>query len=108
MSNLPAALKLLPIIVALGSTPAFATEYLFQVSCPGGTLFVRWKTGDIDPGREYLKFATGTHHWDCSVSDYDGALTSSDIVEVHEGSMAIVSGIPFIGHTFGSLLNDLW
>lgn len=47
---------------------AAASEYSFRVTCPSsGTSVVTWFVGDFDPGREYLRVATGLNNQSCSV-----------------------------------------
>lgn len=55
--------------------PAYAGgTYVFSVTCTSGeSLVVEWRTGDIDPGKEYLRVATGQKHPSCSISDYNEA-----------------------------------
>jgi hypothetical protein len=82
----------------LTSGTAQATDYKFAVSCQYDRFAILWQTGDIDPGREYLKFTTGTKYPDCSVSDFDqardGNLRVADRFS-HEGG--VISGVPLIG-----------
>ena len=44
-------------------------SYEFTVSCPNKHLVAEWNTGDIDPGKEYLRVATGQKFSGCSISD---------------------------------------
>ncbi|MDW9766673.1 hypothetical protein [Sinorhizobium meliloti] len=76
---------------------ASATDYLFHVSCADKNVVVQWKTGDVDPGREYLRVVTGTHNPDCSITDYNEATDAGLEREVYSHEAGIVRGIPFIG-----------
>lgn len=77
---------------------ANATDYKFTVSCSHDRFAIVWQTGDIDPGMEWLRVATGTKHPNCSVSDFnpgsDGNLRVADRYS-HEGG--VVEGVPLIG-----------
>jgi hypothetical protein len=59
-----------------GSSRAHATSYLFTVSCESRRFVVDWETGSVDPGREYLRAATGTKNAGCMVGDYSAARDS--------------------------------
>jgi hypothetical protein len=83
--------------LVVSPTPVEATEYLFTVSCEHGSHVVAWRTGDIDPGKEWLRVATGTQNPNCSVSDFV-ASTDSDLPrETLEHEAGVVRGIPLIG-----------
>jgi hypothetical protein len=85
---------------------AQATEYKFRVDCAGQVNVISWITGDLDPGREYLKVVTGTQNPNCTTADFndqlDGHLT---IIDSREGAAAIVGGIPFLG---GIIADFFW
>lgn len=85
------------VVVAAISTAHAGTEYLFHVSCPDKQLVAQWNTGDIDPGQEYLRVATGMKYSGCSISDYSGQSDANLPRErfSHEG--AIIQGIPVVG-----------
>ena len=84
-------------LALLLAASASATEYKFTVTCQHGSHVVHWKTGDIDPGKEWLRVATGTDNPNCSVSEFnpstDGSLQV--VTRSHEGG--VVKGIPLIG-----------
>lgn len=70
------------------------TDYKFTVRCPNGTAkVIIWKTGDIDPGKEYLRLVTGTANPDCTVQDYNPAQDYAFPVEEKEGGGAIWDGL---------------
>lgn len=91
-------LRCLTILVAISvPTYASATTYLFGVSCSDRRFVAQWDTGSIDPGREYLRVATGTNFPGCSVGNYNAA-TDADLPRErysHEGG--VISGIPLAG-----------
>jgi hypothetical protein len=76
---------------------ARATNYLFHVSCENKILVVEWDTGSVDPGKEYLRVATGTKYPNCGVADYDEALDKSLARERYSHEGGIIAGIPFVG-----------
>jgi hypothetical protein len=75
----------------------FAIDYLFHVSCSSKKFVVEWKTGDVDPGREYSRFATGTKFPDCQISDYNPESDADLPRERYSHEGGIIAGIPFIG-----------
>jgi len=85
------------ITVMLAPRNAQATEYLFAVTCPDRRVVAEWKTGDVDPGREYLRVATGINNPGCSISDYNDTVDreAPRVTYSHEGG--IIAGIPFVG-----------
>lgn len=85
---------LLPSLLA---GEARATDYLFHVSCQNTNLVVEWKTGDIDPGREFLRVSTGTKYPNCMVSDYDETHDGDLPREKYEHVAGVIAGIPLIG-----------
>ena len=89
------------VVVAMlaGSAPAFAGgTYKFTITCSnGGVGVAEWRTGDIDPGKEYLRVATGTNNPGCSISDFDANRDGWAPVTVYEGPAAIPQGIPLLG-----------
>lgn len=74
-----------------------ATDYLFRVSCSQQVLVAEWNTGSLDPGREYLRVATGTHFPNCSVGDYDPLRDVNLPRERYSHEGGVISGIPFVG-----------
>lgn len=72
-------------------------NYQFTVSCSNKHLVAEWNTGDIDPGKEYLRVATGQKFPNCSISDYNASIDSQLSRErfSHEGG--VVAGVPVIG-----------
>jgi hypothetical protein len=76
---------------------ANATTYLFHVSCENKLLVAQWDTGTIDPGREYLRVATGTKFPGCSVSDYNDARDKGFPRERYSHEGAVINGVPLIG-----------
>lgn len=83
--------------VAIITTAASATDYWFDVSCSNRALVVEWGVGDIDPGREYLRFTTGTKYPNCSVSDYDANADFNKDHERYSHESAIINGVPLVG-----------
>jgi hypothetical protein len=85
----------------------WATEYAFKVTCEHREWVEIWKTSDLDPGREYLKFATAARNWNCSVSDATEADKAINTIIRHEGGSAIFDGIPsFVGQVLKGLFWD--
>lgn len=76
---------------------AMATDYRFHVSCQSSNSVVVWKTGDIDPGREYLRVVTGTKNPNCAVSDYNEKTDAGLPVETYSHEAGVIAGIPFVG-----------
>ena len=103
------ASKTLAAVAALAmaagiSAPAQAGgTYRFTVHCGYGVGIAEWRTGDIDPGQEYLRVATGTNNPGCSVADYSPEYSWAPVT-VYEGVTAIPQGIPFIG----DILTDIF
>lgn len=89
------SLNILAIICASAPVLAGGT-YTFTVTCSDAAHVVKWRTGDIDPGEEFLRVSTGTANPGCSITDFnpqtDGSLPVS--VKSHEG--AILEGIPLL------------
>lgn len=77
--------------------------YKFSVTCPNKALVAQWNTGDIDPGREFLRVSTGTNHPGCSVTDYQPGRDDGKPVEVYSGAPAVVQGIPLLGSILGKI-----
>jgi hypothetical protein len=95
MRILPGAIAVLPIFLA---TPAGATTFLFHVSCESGQPFVaEWDTGSVDPGKEYLRVATGIKFPNCGVSDYDDRRDKNLHRERYSAEGGILQGIPLVG-----------
>lgn len=83
--------------VAGAASPALAGgTYRFTVHCQDRTGIAEWRTGDIDPGQEYLRVATGTNNPGCSVADYSDR-DSWAPVTVYEGAVGVVEGVPLLG-----------
>lgn len=80
-----AAILLLP-----GSTNA--TDYKFRVSCAAKQSVAEWNTGDIDPGREFLRVVTGLDNPNCSISDFNPEMDGRLPVESFSDWGAIVKG----------------
>jgi hypothetical protein len=79
------------------STVSRATDYLFHVSCQDKLSIVEWNTGSVDPGKEYLRVATGTKYPNCGVSDYQEARDANLPRERYGYEGGVIAGIPFIG-----------
>ena len=84
--------------------PAAATTYMFKVVCQNSRSVAQWDVGAIDPGREWLRVATGTHYPGCQVSNFDEKTDRALVVDKHSGAEGVVSGIPLIGGILGHLL----
>jgi hypothetical protein len=80
-------------VISLAS-PSFATTYSFTVSCQANRFVQEWDTGAIDPGKEYLRVATGTKNPNCSVSDYNPATDGGLPKNVASGVGGVIQGIP--------------
>lgn len=66
--------------------------YKFTVRCGNGTAkVVEWKTGDIDPGKEFLRVATAEAG--CGVQDFNPASDGGLPVETRSHEGAVASGI---------------
>ncbi len=91
------ALSAVALVFSGFSVPARATDYLFHVSCADKVFVAEWRTGTIDPGREYLRVATGTTFQNCSVGDYSEARDSRLPREKYSHEGAAVGGVPFAG-----------
>jgi len=91
---------LLPVIVlaaALAPSLGNATTYKFRVSCERETLIEEWNTGEIDPGQEYLRVVTGTHHPNCNIDDFNANRDFRLRTERHSDLGGILFGIPGSG-----------
>lgn len=67
-------------------------SYKFTVRCTDGTAnVVEWKTGDVDPGKEFLRVATAQNG--CSVQDFDPVMDNGIPVESRSHEGAVASGI---------------
>lgn len=82
---------------------ALATRYSFFVACRNSAFVDDWDTGTIDPGREYLRTVVGTKHPGCGISDYNPQNDFGIRHEHHEGSSAVVEGVPFLGQILGDI-----
>lgn len=76
----------------LGVNTAHARSYEFTVNCSSGSKVVQWGIGEIDPGKEYLRVATGTNNPGCGISDYVPSRDSHLPVERHDGAGAVFQG----------------
>ena len=96
-------------LMALGATILFvplyvqAHDYRFNVSCEHDQSVVWWDTGDLDPGREYLRVATGLKHPDCSIGDYDEQRDSQLPITRYKGAEAVLQGFPPVSLICGIL-----
>jgi hypothetical protein len=79
------------------ASASFATDYLFHVGCSSRAFVAEWRTGTIDPGREYLRVATGTKNSECTISDYDPQRDAGLPREIYEGAGGVVQGVPLLG-----------
>jgi hypothetical protein len=82
------------VLIALAACPVDAHDYRFHISCQQETSVVWWETGDVDPGREYLRVATGLKHPDCSITDYDEKQDANLPVTHYKGGEAVLQGFP--------------
>jgi hypothetical protein len=82
---------------SMSAVSASATDYLFHVSCSDKRLVVEWQTGTVDPGREYLRVATGTKFPNCVVSDYNELRDSQLPRERYSHEGGVIQGIPLLG-----------
>jgi hypothetical protein len=90
--------------LALLSAASWAgTTYKFTVGCQSQQLVAQWNTGDIDPGREFLRVSTGTKYSGCTVSDFNAARDGRLPVEVFSGPTGVVQGIPLLGPILGKV-----
>lgn len=81
-------------VTALAAGSASATTYQFTVTCQQGAMVESWETGDIDPGKEYLRVMTGVNNPGCSVTDYRGDTDGTLPVTHHSGAGGVLDGIP--------------
>ena len=97
--------SMLGLALALSAFGAHAgTNYKFTVTCPNKQLVASWNTGDIDPGKEFLRVSTGTNHPGCSIADFNPSRDGRLPVEVYSGATGVVQGIPLLGPILGRLL----
>jgi hypothetical protein len=82
------------ILAVLGVSPAFATQYLFTVTCQTGSpAYVQeWDTGTGDPGKEYLRLAIEEKALNCAVGDYNPKRDKNLLREKHGGHEELVVG----------------
>lgn len=85
------------LLCLMAGHPASSTSYAFTVNCPYGSRVVDWRTGAIDPGREYLRVAIGMEHAGCSVSDFDPVRDQGLDREVVSAEAAVLRGVPLLG-----------
>lgn len=93
----PSIMMLAMLTTFVATTSASATSYKFTVTCQAATQVIEWKTGAIDPGREALRVSTGSNFPDCSVSDFNPTTDANLPVQVNEGAVAVVQGVPLVG-----------
>ncbi|MEO5881996.1 MAG: hypothetical protein ABIQ06_06230 [Caldimonas sp.] len=79
--------------------------YKFSVTCSNKALVAQWNTGDIDPGREFLRVSTGTNYPNCSVTDFQPGRDDRKPVEVYSGAPAVVQGVPVLGAILDSIFD---
>jgi hypothetical protein len=77
----------------LFSTAAQATTYKFRVTCPNRSYVDQWETGAIDPGKEYLRVASGKTP-DCQVTDFNPARDTGLPVNRHSDAGGVIDGLP--------------
>lgn len=82
------------IIIGSAPTSSGATSYLFTVSCEGKRFVADWETGTVDPGKEYLRVATGTKNAGCLVADYTPARDKNLHRERYSDVGGVVQGFP--------------
>jgi hypothetical protein len=80
-----------PLLIA---TDAWATSYLFTVSCESKRFVADWETGTIDPGKEYLRAATGTKNAGCMVGDYNESADKNLPRERYSDVGGVIQGLP--------------
>ena len=92
------------MLVGSVGTAHAGTTYRFTVYCPSVRAHVaEWRTGDIDPGEEWLRVATGTKNPGCDVVGYNQTAAGFP-VEIYEGAAGVVHGIPLIGTVLSGIL----
>lgn len=92
------------ILALAAAKPAMAgTTYKFTITCGNRSGVAQWNTGDIDPGKEYLRVATGTNNPGCSVSDFNPASDGWMPVTTYEGPAGVVQGIPLVGQVLENI-----
>lgn len=85
----------LAVAMAITGSAWAGSTYRFTVTCPqGGSLVKVWKTGDIDPGQEYLRFATGGKHPNCSISDFNPGQDAHLRQETVSHEAAVIEALP--------------
>ncbi|RST86725.1 hypothetical protein EJC49_09135 [Aquibium carbonis] len=87
------------LLAALAVHPgtAAATTYYFSVACPTGRSVEAWVVGDIDPGREYLRVATGINNEGCSISDASDFDKQTYPIKELRGWEAAYKAVPLVG-----------
>ncbi|SCB37481.1 hypothetical protein [Rhizobium hainanense] len=78
------------MLLLAGSTNA--TDYKFRVSCAAKRSVAEWNTGDIDPGREFLRVVTGLDNPNCSISDFNPEMDGRLPIERFSDWGAILKG----------------
>lgn len=89
-------------LIAASSVHAGGT-YKFTVTCQSRALVAQWNTGDIDPGKEFLRVSTGTNFPGCSVSDFNPTRDARLPVEVYRGPVGVVQGVPLVGQVLSRI-----
>ena len=94
-------IAVLGIFVSNPFTPVPANAggtYVFSVTCTSQeSLLVEWRTGDIDPGKEYLRVATGQKYPSCSIGDYNEATDAGRRKETYSHEAGVIAGLPVLG-----------
>lgn len=86
------------IVAAAAALSVFAAEagttYKFSVFCQSKGAHVEvWETGDIDPGYEYLRVATGVYNPGCGVERFQPQYHSGYPVVRHSDAGGVIDGI---------------
>lgn len=94
-------LTIITLLVAGLATPMqtyAGGTYLFSVTCQNREpLVAQWNTGDIDPGKEYLRVATGQQYPGCSIGDYNEAVDSGKPRDTYSHEGGVIAGVPVLG-----------
>lgn len=97
LARLGVALAVAGAGASVPATSALATEYAFTVTCEHRSHVVIWRTGDIDPGREWLRVATGTQNPNCSVGAYSPSRDADLETEIISAEAGVARGVPLLG-----------
>jgi hypothetical protein len=82
------------VTILLYNNSSQATDYKFHVSCQQRSFNVIWKTGTIDPGKEYLRVVTGTRNAGCSIGDFNEATDGGLPTDEYSGAGGVLQGTP--------------